>query len=176
LDFICWPTVGITSVAYYQGGDDRIPGWDKVLLAPTLKRGSIYVLPLDESGQKVEGTVERYCQTNNRYRDVAVNADGKTIYVATDASGLAENTAGGTTSELENPGEIIAYTYAGEGDPDAVAPPNEQSLRGQGEAAEVESNADASDSTAASGDLASFAEAQLATGKTAYDASCRSEE
>jgi mono/diheme cytochrome c family protein len=73
---------------------------------------------------------------------------------------------------LANPGEIIAYTYAGEGDPSAVPPANEQSLRGQGEAAATESEADAGDSTAASGDLASFAETQLATGKTAYDASC----
>jgi mono/diheme cytochrome c family protein len=172
IDFICWPTVGITSVEYYEGGDDRIPGWDKVLLAPTLKRGSIYVLPLDEDGQAVEGTVERYFQTNNRYRDVAVSADGKTIYVATDATGLAENTEGGTTSELANPGEIIAYTYSGEGDPSAVPPADEQSLRGQGEAAEAAGEADAGNSTAASGDIASFAETQLATGKTAYDASC----
>ena len=36
-----------------------------------------------------------------------------------------------------DPGEIIAYTYSGEGDPSAVPPPNEQSLRGQGEAAEA---------------------------------------
>ncbi|KRA45888.1 glucose/sorbosone family PQQ-dependent dehydrogenase [Devosia sp. Root635] len=172
IDFICWPTVGITSVEYYEGGDDRIPGWDKVLLAPTLKRGSIYVLPLDENGQAVDGAVERYFQTNNRYRDVAVSADGKTIYVATDATGLAENTEGGTTSELANPGEIIAFTYSGEGDPSTVAAPNEQSLRGQDQAAAAEGEADAGDSTAASGDLASFAESQLASGKTAYGASC----
>ena len=53
-----------------------------------------------------------------------------------------------------------------------MPPPNEQSLRGQGEAAEAEGEADAGVSTAASGDLASFAETQLASGKTAYDASC----
>lgn len=173
IDFICWPTVGITSVEYYEGGDDRIPGWDKVLLAPTLKRGSIYVLPLGEDGQVVDGTVERYFQTNNRYRDVAVSADGKTIYVATDATGLAENVEGGTTSELDNPGEIIALTYAGEGDPSAVAPPNEQSLRGQGEAAAAKDQPATEAGVASdSGASPSFTQEQVAAGKTAYNASC----
>jgi PQQ-dependent dehydrogenase (s-GDH family) len=171
IDFICWPTVGITSVEYYEGGDDRIPGWDKVLLAPTLKRGSIYVLPLDESGQRVDGTIERYFQTNNRYRDVAVSADGKSIYIATDATGLAENTEGGTTSELQNPGEIIVYTYSGEGDPSNVAPANEQSLRGQDQAAVSDADAPAA-GAAASADLPSFTEAQAAAGKPGYTASC----
>ena len=171
IDFICWPTVGITSVEYYEGGEDRIPGWEQVLLAPTLKRGSIYVLPLDESGQAVDGTVERYFQSNNRYRDVAVSEDGKTIYVATDASGLAENVEGGTTSELDNPGEIIAFTYSGEGDPSTVEPPNEQSLRGQDEA-EASEAAEADAAPVEAGDLPSFTEEQVAEGKTAYNASC----
>ncbi|MGB3338413.1 MAG: glucose/sorbosone family PQQ-dependent dehydrogenase [Devosia sp.] len=173
IDFICWPTVGITSVEYYEGGDDRIPGWDKVLLAPTLKRGSIYVLPLGEDGQVVDGIVERYFQTNNRYRDVAVSTDGKSIYVATDATGLAENVDGGTTSELQNPGEIIVLTYTGEGDPANVAPSNEQSLRGQDQAAAGEEAAPAPGKEAAvAGDLPSFTEEQVAAGKTAFNASC----
>ena len=174
IDFICWPTVGITSVQYYEGGDDSIPGWDKVLLAPTLKRGSIYVLPLDESGQAVDGTVERYFQSNNRYRDVAVSEDGKTIYVATDATGLAENVDGGTTSELDNPGEIIAFTYSGEGDPNAAAPANEQSLRGQdqAEAAANDQPTEEEGVVSGSGELPSFTAEQVAAGKTAYDASC----
>lgn len=171
IDFICWPTVGITSVQYYGGGDDRIPGWDKVLLAPTLKRGSLYVLPLGEDGQALGGTVERYFQSNNRYRDVAVSADGKTIYVATDATGLAESVDGGTTSELDNPGEILAFTYTGEGDPANVAPANEQSLRGQDETAAA-SDSTATTTSADAGALPSFTDAQVTAGKTAYDASC----
>lgn len=173
VDFICWPTVGVTSIQYYEGGDDRIPGWGKVLLAPTLKRGSIYMLPLSEDGQTIEGTVERYFQTNNRYRDIAISADGKSIYVATDATGLAENKDGGTTSELENPGQILVFTYEGEGDPANVPPANEQSLRGQGDAAEAGDEQAASEgAAAASGEVASFTAEQVATGKTAYNANC----
>jgi PQQ-dependent dehydrogenase (s-GDH family) len=172
IDFICWPTVGITSVEYYEGGDDRIPGWGKVLLAPTLKRGSIYVLPLDETGKALGGTIERYFQTNNRYRDVAVSEDGKTIYVATDATGLAESTEGGTTSELANPGEILVFTYTGEGDASKVAPANEQSLRGQNPDEAAEAGAAAGGSAVAAEDLPSFTEAQVTAGRTAYNASC----
>ncbi len=173
-DFICWPTVGVTSIQYYEGGDDRIPGWDKVLLAPTLKRGSIYVLPLDESGQAVTGTIERYFQSANRYRDVEISPDGKTIYVATDATGLAENPEGGTTSTLANPGEILAFTYEGEGDPSTVAPANEQSLRGQTENIEEEGGDEEAAATPAAeaGDVPQFTAEQVAAGKTAYNANC----
>ncbi len=173
LDFICWPTVGITSVEYYEGGDDRIPGWGKVLLAPTLKRGSIYMLPLDESGKKVDGIIERYFQTNNRYRDIAVSADGKTIYVVTDASGVAENVAGGTTTDLDNPGQLIAFTYSGEGDPSKVKPADEQSLRGQNQAAaSTSTSAPAPAAAVPVADLPSFTDAQVASGKTAFNANC----
>lgn len=177
-DFICWPTVGVTSIQYYEGGDDRIPGWDKVLLAPTLKRGSIYLLPLDESGQAVDGTIERYFQSANRYRDVAISEDGKTIYVATDSTGVAENPEGGTTTTLANPGEILAFTYEGEGDPSTVAPADEQSLRGQeqaegadGDDAAAPATDDAAE-TEAAGDLPSFTEEQVAAGKTSFGANC----
>lgn len=173
IDFICWPTVGITSVEYYEGGDDRIPGWDKVLLAPTLKRGSIYILPLDETGQAVEGTVERYFQSNNRYRDVAVSEDGKTFYIATDSGGLAENVDGGTTSELDNPGQILVFTYEGEGDPATVAPANEQSLRGQDQVKADEEKAVTEEGAAPDeAALPGFTEMQVTSGKTAYNANC----
>jgi PQQ-dependent dehydrogenase (s-GDH family) len=88
--FICWPTVGLSSVAYYGGRDAGIPGWDSVLLLTTLKRGSLYVLPLDASRRKAGGPISRYLQTENRYRDVAVHPDGRTLYVATDSGGLVE--------------------------------------------------------------------------------------
>lgn len=175
-DFICWPTVGVTSIQYYEGGDDRIPGWGKVLLAPTLKRGSIYLLPLDESGQAVTGTIERYFQSANRYRDVAISPDGKTIYVATDSTGVAENPEGGTTTTLANPGEILAFTYEGEGDPASVPAADEQSLRGQNQEEAAGSEDAAANETAAAGeaagDLPSFTTDQVAAGKPSFDANC----
>ena len=48
-----------------------IPGWDRVLLITTLKRGSLYVLPLTADGQAAAGHMSRYFQSENRYRDTA---------------------------------------------------------------------------------------------------------
>src|SRR6185436_11214710 len=47
IDYICWPTVGASSIEYYPSKSAGIPGWDRVLLVTTLKRGSLYVLPLN---------------------------------------------------------------------------------------------------------------------------------
>jgi cytochrome c5 len=85
-----------------------------VLLLTTLKRGSLYVLPLDTSRTKVGGPIQRYLQAENRYRDVAVHPDGHTIYVATDSGGLVEARGGGSTSNLEDRGAILAFRYVGE--------------------------------------------------------------
>lgn len=121
--FICWPTVGLSSLAYYGGrGDAGIPGWESVLLLTTLKRGSLYVLPLDASGRKAAGPIRRYLQSENRYRDVAAHPDGRTIYVATDSGGLVEALGGGSTSELEDRGAILAFRYTGEASGTAAAP------------------------------------------------------
>jgi PQQ-dependent dehydrogenase (s-GDH family) len=114
--FICWPTVGLSGIAYYGGrGDAAIPGWERSLVLTTLKRGSLYVLPLDASRRKAGGPIRRYLQSQNRYRDVAVHPDGRTIYVATDSGGLVEARGGGTTSDLEDRGAILAFRYSGEG-------------------------------------------------------------
>jgi mono/diheme cytochrome c family protein len=46
---------------------------------------------------------------------VAVHPGGRTIYVATDSGGLVEARGGGTTSDLEDRGAILAFRYTGEG-------------------------------------------------------------
>jgi PQQ-dependent dehydrogenase (s-GDH family) len=121
--YICWPTVGISGVEYYGGYKKGIPGWDKVLLITTLKRGSLYVLPLTADGQKAAGKMSRYFRSENRYRDTAIHPDGLTIYVATDERGLAESRSGGVTSRMQDPGAILAFTYIGEGDGTPVDEP-----------------------------------------------------
>ncbi len=110
MDFICWPTVAASSIDYYPptGG---IPGWGNSLIVTTLKRGSLYHIQLTADGQAVTGTFERFFQSENRFRDTALSPDGTTIFVATDPGGLAESMSGGTTTEMQNPGEILAFTY-----------------------------------------------------------------
>jgi PQQ-dependent dehydrogenase (s-GDH family) len=113
-DFICWPTVGASSIEYYRANRDGIPGWDRMLLVTTLKRGSLYVVRLAAGGKTTDGPMSRYFQSENRYRDTAVSPDGKTIYIATDPDGQAEALGGGVTRTMQNPGAILSFTYEGE--------------------------------------------------------------
>ena len=162
IDYICWPTVGVSGIEYYgaprTGG---IPGWEKVLLVPTLKRGSLYVIALTADGQRVRGPFSRYFQSDNRYRDTAVSPDGKTIYIATDSGGLAEAMAGGTTRSMTNRGSILAFTYVGEGTGVAVEPQRTTTVAPAKPAA-----------PAVAGAAPQYTAAQAAAGKTAFDADC----
>lgn len=162
VDYICWPTVGVSSVEYYGAPrNSGIPGWEKVLLVPALKRGSLYVVALSADGQSVRGPFSRYFQSDNRYRDTAVSPDGKTIYIATDSGGLAEAMAGGTTRSMTNRGSILAFTYVGEGTGAAVEPQRTTTV------------APAKPATpAVAGAAPQYTAAQAAAGKTAFDADC----
>jgi len=163
VDFICWPTVGASSIEYYSAGTGGIPGWDKVLFVTTLKRGSLYVLPLAADGKTAAGHFSRYFQSDNRYRDTAVNPDGRTIYIATDAGGMSEAVAGGATVKMQDPGSILAFTYEGEGGP---APPSKVS-------GTVVTITKAPSAPAPSGGVPpQFTAAQAAAGKTAFQANC----
>lgn len=168
IHYICWPTVGVSSVEYYESDGEGIPGWDKVLLVPTLKRGSIYVAPLDASGQRVSGPLSRYFQSNNRFRDSAVGPDGKTIYAATDAAGLAEDIGGGTTRSMQNPGAILVFTYERDGTAEDAEAAHQQKVSEASGPDEVP----AATGEVAAGGAPQFTAAQAAAGKTAYDANC----
>jgi PQQ-dependent dehydrogenase (s-GDH family) len=163
IDFICWPTVATSSMqAYFPKAGEGIPGWENSLLVTTLKRGSIYRVPLSADGKSAAGPIERYFQSENRLRDMALSPDMKTMYVATDVSGLVGTMSGGAGTTLQNPGAILVYTYTGEGDGAAAATTSEA--------------APAAEETAAAatpaGAPASFTAEQAARGKTAYDANC----
>jgi PQQ-dependent dehydrogenase (s-GDH family) len=166
VNYICWPTVGISGVEFYgaktkSGGG--IPGWDQVLLITTLKRGSLYVLPLTPDGKKAAGHMSRYFQSENRYRDTAVSPDGKTIYVATDPEGLAESLDGGVTTNMEDKGAILAFTYQGDG-----AVPNPRRVTSK---TKVETPAVA-DAGSGPGIPPRFTAKQVEDGKKAYDSYC----
>ncbi len=161
VNYICWPTTGVSSVQYYGG--QGIPGWDAVLLITTLKRGSLYVQPLAGDGKKAAGHMNRYFQSENRYRDTAVHPDGKTIYIATDSQGIAESRTGGVTTEMENKGAILAFTYVGEGG-------GEVSDAAPAVSRQVD---DPKRSTAAgSGIEPRFTAKQVSDGKKSYDSHC----
>jgi len=111
LYFICWPTVAPSSVTYYEGGPGGLPGWGRSLLVTTLKKGEVLQLRLDATGTRVIGKPKALLRTQNRYRDLVVDPDRRTLYVATDPSGLASTDDGAPTKTLANPGAILAFTY-----------------------------------------------------------------
>ena len=164
INYICWPTVAVSSVEHYQSKGKGIQGWDRVLLVTTLKRGSLYVVPLKPDGKAAAGHISRFFQSENRFRDTAVNPDGKTIYIATDPGGLAQSFAGGVTRRMQDAGAIIAFTYVGEGTGQADEPrPISQT---------PPSNAEPRPPVMTGGISPQFTAAQVAAGKTAYNSNC----
>lgn len=167
IDFICWPTVAASSIqTYFPEEGEGITPWGNSLLVTTLKRGSLYRVPLSEDGMSVTGPIERFFQSENRFRDVALSPDMRTIYVATDSGGLAGSLSGGTTTTMQNPGAILVFTYTGDDAAATDAAPTEAAP------------ADSAEEAGASGDQAAaaphpdFTEAQVASGQTAYAANC----
>jgi PQQ-dependent dehydrogenase (s-GDH family) len=106
---------GIGSATMAPGGIDiytstGIPGWQNSLLALSLIRGVVYRLPLAPDGKSVSGAPTELFPTANRYRDIAINPDGRTIYLATDPEGPSRDPSGKTRT-LANPGSILEFTY-----------------------------------------------------------------
>jgi len=111
LYFICWPTIAPSSVAYYKGGKAAVPGWAHSLLITSLKRGVVYRVQLDPTDGMPVGDAQPLLRTQNRYREIVVSADGRTLYVATDPAHLGTTDAGNAAFKLENPGAILAFRF-----------------------------------------------------------------
>jgi hypothetical protein len=102
-------TIAPGGLAVY--GASEIPGWNTSVLALSLIRGVVYRLPLDASGRAIAGPVTELFRSANRYRDIALHPDGRTIYLATDPSGPSRDAAGTVNQTLANPGSIVEFTY-----------------------------------------------------------------
>ena len=89
---------------------DVIPGWKNSLMVLSLIRGAVYRLQLAADGRSVQGPPAELFKSANRYRDIALNPDGRTIYLATDPSGPSRSANGGT-QPLANPGSILELKY-----------------------------------------------------------------
>lgn len=109
---------GIGSATIAPGGidfyaDERgIPGWRNSLLALSLIRGTVYRLALAPDGRSLSAPPIELFGTANRYRDIALNPDGRTIYLATDPEGPSRGPSGAQRS-LANPGSLLEFKYSG---------------------------------------------------------------
>ena len=107
--YICWPTIAPSSLEFYSASKRALTGWTDSLLITSLKQGTVYRVPLSADGRDI--TTERIplFKTTNRYRDLAVNADGQTFYVITDDHGPTASVEGGATDSLENRGSVLEF-------------------------------------------------------------------
>jgi PQQ-dependent dehydrogenase (s-GDH family) len=102
----CWPTIAPGSIDYYSGG---LPSWGNALLVPSLKRGSVFVLRLDADDQLRCEPAREMFRSKNRYRDVALAPDRRTLYVITDR-GYTSGPTAHSWEPLDNEGAILAFT------------------------------------------------------------------
>lgn len=109
--WLTWPTVGPSSIDIYEG--TQIPNWNKSLIIPTLKKGTIFKAKLSEDGTSVVGDYEVFHTSADRYRDIAMDPDGVTFYAITDRSGTTSGPSGTTPLPIANPGVVMKFKYIG---------------------------------------------------------------
>lgn len=108
--WMCRPNVAPSSIGIYES--DAISTWKNSLLVPSLKKGRIYRLKLDASGTSVVGEITQHFYTQNRYRDIVVNPNGRSFYIITDESGKTSDASGmNVVSTMQNPGAILKFTF-----------------------------------------------------------------
>jgi glucose/arabinose dehydrogenase len=100
---------------YVPARQGAFAGWRNSLLVTSLKNGALYCLRLTQDGGSVQGDITQFFKTTNRYRDLALSPDYRTVYLATDSTGLAGPKFGPPTEQLANPGAILAFTFTGSG-------------------------------------------------------------
>ena len=111
-DFICWPTIAPSSLDIYVPGNDGFQTWGTALLVPSLKKGSVFRVPLSANGEATQGETKELFKTTNRYRDLTIAANKRTFYVVTDSTGVTSGPTSGSTQTLDNPGAVLEFTYA----------------------------------------------------------------
>jgi PQQ-dependent dehydrogenase (s-GDH family) len=112
LAYLGWATIAPSSLDYYPP-DGPIEAWRNSIIVSSLKNGALYVLPLSGDSKQAQGDLAKYFHTANRYRQVLVSPDGRTIYVITDSSGNLVDEKGLPSQAVKNPGSLLAFTYKG---------------------------------------------------------------
>ncbi len=110
MPYLCWPTIGASSVTYYPS-NGPIKSWRNSLLVTSLKNGALYTVTLDGRKQQAQGDGGKYFHTANRYRVARISPDLNSLYVATDVVGNVLDENGQPASKMANPGTIIKFTY-----------------------------------------------------------------
>jgi PQQ-dependent dehydrogenase (s-GDH family) len=110
-----WPSIAPSGMGAYT--DTKIPGWKNSLLLASLKRGYMMRLKPNTAGTDVEdiggSDTAAVFNTQNRFRDMAFDPDGWSIYGAIDRSGSTSGPTSTTPVSSTCAGCIIKYTFLG---------------------------------------------------------------
>jgi PQQ-dependent dehydrogenase (s-GDH family) len=112
LAYLGWATIAPSSLDYYPA-DGPIQAWRNSVIISSLKNGALYRVPLSADLKQAQGDVIKYFHTRNRYRQVLISPDGKSVYVITDSGGNLLDENGLPTQESANPGSLIVFEYKG---------------------------------------------------------------
>ncbi len=106
--YLQYPTIAPSGIDYYNSS--AIPGWKNSLLVANLKLASVYRLKLSTDGKSFASDTISYFQGLGRFRDLAISADGRKIYVACDTVGAIKG-APGQSITPPNRGCILEFSY-----------------------------------------------------------------
>ena len=102
-------TIAPGSIEAYTSA--AIPGWRSSLLVTGLRTGIVYRVKLSDDGRAMSGSPLEYFKRANRYRDTAVGADGRRVFVVTDSFGTTMDERRQRTEALAEPGAVLEFAY-----------------------------------------------------------------
>ncbi|MGV3558375.1 PQQ-dependent sugar dehydrogenase [Larkinella arboricola] len=108
-----WPAEAPSSLIVYTVS--AIPNWQNSLLLTTLKTGRLVRLALDSAGTGIQGDTLGYFKLPIRYRDIALSADGRKIYLAVDSSITTSGPSQEDPRTTSYRGCILEFTYLPDG-------------------------------------------------------------
>ncbi len=110
-----WPSIAPSGLDAYT--NTKIPGWKNSLLLASLKRGYLMRIKPNTAGTGVDqiGGFDTAVVFNrqNRFRDLALDPDGLSVYGAVDFSGSTSGPTATNPVSSACPGCIIKYTFLG---------------------------------------------------------------
>jgi PQQ-dependent dehydrogenase (s-GDH family) len=119
-----WLSVAHSGMDIYTSS--FIPGWQNSLMTAAMKKGKFFKLKLNSTGDVVmptpAGSASPVNDTvgvffaQNRYRDLAISADGKTIFVAIDKDATTSGPTAASPQGSRCPGCIKKFEFLGYND------------------------------------------------------------
>lgn len=108
-----WPSEGISSLDFYN--NNGVPNWYNSLFVTTLKGGKIVRLKLNSTGDGFVNLAGAdtvgYFASKNRFRDIAFDPDGKTMYAIVDSSSITSGPSAANPQVSVSRGSLLKFTY-----------------------------------------------------------------